>query len=159
MAKVYVSIKNQGGKNFEAQMIKEIQIIAARDIQRIAEHHEGVIKAVIENKTAGGTGKLADTWEAGEMNIPGKIAWGVGDIIKLNSESPHWRHQNWGSIAIGANWQHFLPKGMWVNGRWIENSAGYAGIMPKTPIPALNYLEDSIFLMEPFIQKVLNENK
>ena len=159
MATVFVSIKDKGGKNFEAQMVQEIQLMAAKDVQRLAERHETIIKRTIEAKMDGGTGNLELHWNAGEMNIPGKFAWGVGDIEELNKEAPYFRHINYGSIAIGANWQHFLPKGMWVNGRWVTNSAGYAGIMPKTPVPARNYIETSIDLMNIEIPKILSETK
>jgi hypothetical protein len=157
MAQVFVSIKNKSG-NFEAQLMKDIQGIAARDVEKLAKKHEDVIKYTIENSMDGGTGNLESHWNAGEMNIPGKIAWGVGDIDELNREAPYYRHVNYGSVAIGANWQHILPKGRWVNGRWVESEDGYFAI-PRTPVPARNYIEKSMLMMEPFIQQVLAEGR
>jgi len=63
---------------------------------------------------------------------------------------------NYGSVAIGANWEHWLPKGRWVNGRWIEDDNGYFA-KPSTPVPARNYIEDTLAQMEIAIQKVLAE--
>lgn len=157
MAKVYVSIKDKTG-NFIAHMSKDIELMAAQDVKNCAERHETVIKRTIEAKMDGGTGNLELHWNAGEMMIPGKIAWGVGDIEELNRDVKYWRHINYGSIAIGADWQHWLPKGKWVNGRWIQSEDGYFA-KPMTPVPARNYIEASNEIMDRIeIPKILKGN-
>jgi hypothetical protein len=64
---------------------------------------------------------------------------------------------NYGSEAIGANWQHFLPKGYWVNGRWVVSENGFSGITPKTPIPAKNYIEKTLAQMQILTPAILKE--
>ncbi|HUU88097.1 MAG TPA: hypothetical protein VMX17_10140 [Candidatus Glassbacteria bacterium] len=152
MATIRVLIKD---KNFKANEIKRIQAMSSKDTEALAKRHETVLRHTIENVTAGGTGKLANAegWTA-EPIVGG---WGLGDVGQLDSEVNYWRHQNYGSEAIGANWQHYLPKGFWVNGRWVVSDNGFSGIQPKSPIPALNYIEKSIFEMETQIPQILSE--
>jgi hypothetical protein len=154
---VWVNIKDKSG-NFEAQMIKEIRNLAEKDTERLAKECESTIKRMIEMKCEKTTGQLADSWFAERLNITGVVGWGVGDIDYLNTKVPYWRHINYGSLAIGADWQHWLPKGRWVNGRWSESEDGYFA-KPSTPIPARNYIENCLAQMEISIQRVLVENK
>ena len=144
-------------KDFVQKEIARINAKSEKDVENIAKRCESVIRYTIENKTEGGTGKLAnsDGWTA--KPIAG--GWGVGDIDFLNNDVKYWRHLNYGSLAIGANWDHYLPKGFWLNGRWVENSAGYSGIKPKTPIEPLNYIESTLAQMEIEIPRVLKETK
>ena len=100
------------------------------------------------------TGRLADAFFKEQVS---KYHWGVGKIDYLNDEVPYWRHVNFGSVAIGADWQHFLPKGFWDNGRWVESDTGYSGVMPNTPIQAHNYIEKTIADMELAIEQVKRE--
>ena len=63
-----------------------------------------------------------------------------------------------GSEGIGANWDHFLPKGFWLNGRWVvDQSEGFSGIKPQTPIKALNYISETLAQMEVLIPTILNK--
>ena len=79
-------------------------------------------------------------------------------INHLNEKTPYWRHINFGSEAIGANWQHILPKGHWEDGRWIEgNDDGDFFGIPQTPIEAHNYIEKTLSDMAIAIQKTLKE--
>lgn len=154
--KISVRIRDKGTKNFRTEEITRIKNIGNKDIEKIAKRCETVIRYLIENKTAGGTGKLANA--AGWTAEPIIDGWGVGDIQQLNTEVKYWAHQNWGSEGIGADWDHYLPKGRWINGRWIQSDDGYSGIKPKTPIPALNYIEDCLAQMELEIPKILKES-
>ncbi|MFA5048505.1 MAG: hypothetical protein WC516_05790 [Patescibacteria group bacterium] len=153
--KIRVTIRDKVGKDFRVEEIKRIEKVAETDVERIAKRCESVIRYMIENKTDGGTGKLAnsDGWTA--EPIPG--GWGVGDIPTLDKEVAHWNHIDKGSIAIGANWEHELPKGFWQNGRWIESPHGYSGVKPKTPISAVNYIDSTIAQMEMEIPSILKE--
>ena len=63
-----------------------------------------------------------------------------------------------GSEGIGANWQHYLPKGLWVNGRWVESNDGFYGIQPQSPIPAMNYISETIVKMQ-IIEKIILNRK
>ena len=157
--RVLVNIKDKTGMDFVTKELLYIKELAENDCERLAKECEHIIKRTIETKMDGGTGKLADSWFAEPLNLPGVIGWGVGDIDFLNKEVPYWYHIEVGSIALGANWQHYLPKGWWVNGRWQENSSGYSGIMPQTPVPARNYIADTLLQMEIAIQRVLAEKK
>lgn len=153
--KISIRIKDKGAEDFRLQEIKRIENVSNQDIELIAKRCESVIRYMIENKANGGTGDLAnsDGWTAEAINN----GWGVGDIVYLNENNKYWRHVNYGSVAIGANWDHYLSKGYWENGRWIESEHGYSGIKPKNPLPPLNYIEDTIAQMELEIPKILKE--
>ena len=108
----------------------------------------------IMSKSQMPTGKLASRMVA--EKIP--YGWGVGDIATLDSEVPYWNHIDKGSEGIGANWQHYLPKGLWVNGRWVESNDGFYGIQPQSPIPAMNYISETIVKMQ-IIEKIILNRK
>jgi len=123
-------------------------------VERLATLVEQAIKIHIMSTSRLPTGALADAFFKEQLS---PTSWGIGDIATLNKNTPYWRHINYGSIAIGADWQHFLPKGFWNNGRWNENQAGYAGVKPKNPIQAHNYIEKTLVDLDIAIQKTLSE--
>lgn len=125
--------------------------------KRLAEIAEISIKTNIMNTSKMPSGALADKFFKERL---GEYTWGVGNIDLLNKEAPAWRHINFGSTAINANWQHVLPKGHWENGRWVEGDGldDYFTI-PKTPIQAHNYIEKTYADLNIAIAKVLKEGK
>jgi hypothetical protein len=149
--RVRVAIRNQSGKDFTTQEIKRIQFVSERDLARIAKECEKIIKATIITKSANSTGKLASGFYAHKI----LNGWAVGDIDELDTTIPYWNHQDKGSLGINANWNHFLPKGFWANCRWVESDSGYAGIKPKTPIPAMNYIASCLQQMEIVLTQIL----
>ena len=68
-------------------------------------------------------------------------------------------------MAIGANWQHRVPKGefrpgnpvpnedAFGDGRWV--SIGKYSFIPKNPIPAMNYIEKTLTKILPKINIIL----
>ena len=91
--RVYVSIKDKGATNFVAQAIKEVELLAASDVERLAKECERVIKNTIETNCEKTTGRLAEAWFAEKLSLPvGQYGWGVGDIEHLNTTVPYWRH-------------------------------------------------------------------
>ena len=130
---------------------------AERVVRRLAEMCEISIKENILNTSKMPTGALADAFFKEQIS---SLSWGVGNIAYLNQNAKHWRHINFGSQAIDADWPHWLPKGHWDNGRWIEGNedTDYFDI-PKTPIQAHNYIEKTLMDMEIAIQRVLSERK
>lgn len=161
MAIINVSIKTAQG--FIKRQVAQVQGMAQRQTFVLAEATKIVIRETIhENITRpGSTGLLADSFHA-EMTARGA---GVGRISFLNKEVKYWRHQNFGSLAIGANWQHRVPKGNFApgdptpnegsfgNGRW--SSPGKYSFIPKNPIPAKNYIEKSLAKIIPKINIIL----
>ncbi len=129
--------------------IEEIKQFGDSVLQDIAEKFESLVRYMIENKSAGGTGNLANCSAWAAHAIVG--GWAVGDVSELNQQSKYWRHQNWGSEGIGANWGHYLPKGRWENGRFVKDEHGYSGLKPQTPIPAMHYIEDAIAQLDSLI--------
>ena len=124
---------------------------------RLAEMDETSIKMWILNTSKMPTGALADAFFKEQT---GKYSWGIGKIDYLNEHVNYWRHVNFGSEAIDANWQHVLPMGYWENGRWVEGDGpeDYFAI-PNTPIQAHNYIEKAIVDLEVDFQKVISEGK
>jgi hypothetical protein len=144
-------MRDKVGKDFRTEEIKFIQTVSDIDIEKIARECERIIKETIQRKAKNPTGNLASGFYAEKI----KDGWGVGDIAQLDSNLPYWNHIDKGSLGIGANWDHYLPKGFWANGRWIVNANGYAGIKPKTPIPAMNYIAETIQQLEIAIPTIL----
>lgn len=141
---VKVLIRDRVGKDFMVTEVKRIQEMAESDTYRLSKECEKIIQEIIMNKTQLPTGRLASFFIA-EKILNG---WGVGDIATLDKEVPYWNHLDKGSEGIGANWSHYLPRGFWVNGRWVESSNGFVGIKPKTPIQAINYIAETLAKME-----------
>lgn len=150
-----INIKDVG-KPFVAKQIAYIYNLSERDTKRLAEVTKEVIQQTIQTTADNPTGNLASGFLVDK--IPG--GYGVGDIEQLNNHLPYWRHVNYGSEGIGADWEHFLPKGRWVNGRWLKGAeGGFSGIKPKTPIQPLNYIEKTLAQLNTIIKQVLSENK
>jgi len=151
--KITVTTRDTAGGDFITKELKSIASVSSKDIKRIANRCETVLRHMIDIKTEGGTGALSQSmaW------TPEKITngWGVGDIDKLDITVPYWNHQDKGSEGINANWEHFLPKGLWVNGRWVVSGRGFSGIKPSTPIPAKHYIASTLAQMEIEIPKLL----
>ena len=151
-----INIKDKGAESFRTVVIRDIKGMSERDTERLARVTEDIIKNEIKNsiKRDGSTGNLASGFFAESLNIPGVAGWGVGDIDRLNQYQKYWRHVNYGSEAIGANWRHWLPKGSFVNERWVESKDGFF-MMPSKPIPPMNYIERTIAQMDTIIHRVL----
>ena len=134
---------------FLKRQISAVEKLGKKHTWLLAKETENVIRETIRAsvKRPGSTGLLADSFHA-EMTAFGA---GVGRISFLNREVPYWRHQNFGSLAIGANWQHRVPKGEFRpgeakptdsefgTGRWV--TGGQYSFVPKNPIPPMNYIE------------------
>lgn len=155
MARITVTIKTAQG--FVKKQIAQVEGLAQRQTFRLAKATEIEIGETIRELVTrpGSTGLLAESFHA-EMTALGA---GVGRISFLNKEVPYWRHQNFGSVAIGANWQHWVGKGTFQpgipqpdtgsfrDGRFVQglNQGGKMyNFFPKNPIPAMNYLEKSL---------------
>jgi len=152
---VKVTVRDKVGKDFRTVEKMRIQQMMEKDTRLLAEVTEQVIQETIMRKTEMPTGKLASNFLA-EPIVGG---WGVGDIAQLDSNVPYWNHIDKGSKGIGANWQHFLPKGFWFQGRWVSDPTGYSGIKPNTPIEAVNYIASTLAEMEIRIPSLLKKVK
>jgi len=153
---VRVSIRDKTGKDFRTTEIARISSMSKLDTERLARACEKVIQQTIMTKSAHPTGHLASKFLAG--SIPN--GWGVGDIATLDTEVPYWNHVDKGSEGIGANWNHFLPKGFWFNGQWVvDGEEGFSGIKPKTPIQALNYISETLAQMQSLTPIILKQGK
>ena len=142
----------------EGDMTKWATQVITKDAEKymanLATYTEKAIKENITTTSRLTTGRLADTFEKEQLS---RLSWGIGDIDTLNKQASHWRHINYGSVKIGANWAHFLPKGFWDNGRWVENENGYAGVIPGKPIQAHNYIEKTIVDLQLRINQIISE--
>ena len=161
MAIINVTVKTAQG--FIKRQVAQVEALAQRQTFRLAKATEIEIGQTIRELTQrpGSTGLLADSFHA-EITAHGA---GVGRISFLNKEVPYWAHQNWGSLAIGANWQHRVPKGefrpgepipdggSFGDGRWV--SVGSYSFIPKNPIPAKNYIEKTLAKILPKINIIL----
>lgn len=140
MPRIDVTV-NKVGNNFKNRQEKFLTILADVQLNRLAKATEIEIRRIIKELTErpGSTGKLAESFFAEKIS---NTEYGVGRISFLNQAVPYWRHQNYGSLAIGANWEHWLPKGQFTDGRWVEGEGGW--MKPSKPIPAKNYIEKTL---------------
>jgi hypothetical protein len=152
MARLKVVMRDKVGKNFTHTELRRIKRMTELDTERLARECEKIIKDTIMSKSQMPTGKLASKMLA--EKIPN--GWGVGDIARLDAETPYWNHIDKGSEGIGANWQHYLPRGFWQNGRWVESDTGYYGIQPQSPIPAMHYIANTLLRMQVVEKIILN---
>lgn len=152
--RVKVTMRDKVGKDFRVEEKKYIEGLSERDTRRLAEECSKIIQETIIRKSKDSKGYM------GSFFYPSPIVngWGVGDVAELDSDCPWWYHQEVGSVALGANWQHKLPPGHWVGGRWVESEGGYSAI-PQSPLPAKNYIADTLATMELLIPQILKENK
>jgi len=131
-----------GPEEFTTYVVKRIGENLKAKTKEIAIQAEEAIKRNINTIAAMPTGHLADSFFKEQID---ETTWGIGNITYLNQYANYWRHVNFGSRAIGADWQHFLPKGRWgYGGRFETDPIGYSGLMPNTPVPALNYIEKTL---------------
>jgi len=153
--KISIAIRDKVGKNFAREEIRFVHNLSRSDLQRIAKETEAIIKEKIMTLTKMPTGRLASYFYAEDLSSGNTVAWGIGNITELDEVVPYWNHINVGSEGIGANWSHYLPKGFWSNGRWVESASGYAGIKPQTPIQGINYVAKTIAEMTSRIPQLL----
>lgn len=151
---IRIAIRSKTGKDFIVEERRRIVEMSEQDCERLARECERIIGETITNRAKKSTGYLASFFYADK--IPG--GYGVGSIDELDSKAKYWNHLDKGSEGIGANWEHWLPKGRWVDGRWVEDEAGYFA-KPKTPVPALNYISLTLAQMESEIPRILSEKR
>jgi hypothetical protein len=145
--RIRVALRDTKGTRFLEREIKRVTQVSELDLEKIAKSCESIIKNTIMSKARKPTGRLASGFYAHKITN----GWAIGDIAELDSTIPYWNHIDKGSLGIGANWNHYLPKGFWIDGRWVESDTGFAGIQPKTPIPAMNYIAETIHKMDTTI--------
>lgn len=166
MSTVNVKVIEVGG-DFITKQKEFITILATTEIEKLAKETAVVMKQKITDgiKRPGSTGHLADGINAEQIN---KFSWGVGNINILNAQVPYWRHINFGSLAIGANWQHRVPRGGFNPGSSAPNGGSFrAGrwqvgndhfsFVPKNPIPAQNYIDRTLSEIPNIISKVVGK--
>ena len=153
--RISVALRGKVGPQFIREEIRFVHNLSKADLARIAKETEKIIQDTIMSNTRLPTGRLASYFYAENLSSGTQVAWGIGNIQELDKEVPYWNHLDKGSEGIGANWQHFLPKGFWSNGRWVESDSGYAGIQPQTPIQAVNYIAKTIATMSTQIPQIL----
>jgi len=128
------------------------EIEAERISKRLAEMAETSIKMWIMNTSKMPTGALADAFFKEQT---GPYSWGIGNISYLNDNANYWRHINFGSEAIGANWDHFTPNGP-TKAVVLEGTPDKMFGQAHNPIPAHNYIEKTIADLEVAIQQVIS---
>lgn len=162
-----ITVKIIGADKFAKEQSIIIKNLVERQIKRIAKLTEDVIREKIRESVqrVGSTGNLANSFYA-EKILDG---WGVGNINYLNKNAPYWRHVNFGSQAIGANWQHRVPTGGFSPGepkplagasgsRWQVGGANYSFI-PTKPIAPLNYIAKTLQELNIIVRRGLSEAK
>jgi len=152
--RITCTIRDRVGGNFRVEEIKRIEKVSELDIERIARECEKIIGDTIVRKSKHPTGYLASFFYAHPFNNGAEHGWAVVDIAELDKNRGYWNHLDKGSEGIGANWNHWLSKGRWVDGRWVEDEAGYFA-KPKTPITALNYISETLAIMQNRIPEIL----
>ena len=118
---VSISSVQKNGQSFENRLIEHAKIVSEKNTKKLAEETVKVIREKIKDgiKRANSTSNLANSFTL--VKISG--GWGVGDIAYLNKHAPYWRHINYGSFAIGANWRHKVPVGMFSPGEAAPNQS------------------------------------
>lgn len=88
--------------------------------------------------------------------------WGVGDIEELKKEAPYWAAINFGSShMVGKRVPNgkFEPgqeqpdQAFFRNGRW-QKGEGHFSFVVKNPIPAMNFVEKTVFWLSDIINKM-----
>ena len=178
MAKFEGIILGRDGKDTR-EMLGFVLNLEKEQTKALAEYTQKVIRRIIKSRITrpSSTGRLAD-W-AGRIEkttvfsesvngIGQRPAWGVGNIDDLNENVPYWRHVNYGSLAINANWIHPVPSGAYNpgdpapnkdafrSGRWIPGAGDYI-FTPSQPVPAMNYIEATISEMNSRASAVISQ--
>jgi len=161
MITVKVNELRQNGQSFENALLEKAKILAEKSTNALADETVKIIRDKIKEgtKRSNSTGTLAESFF--KLKIRG--GYGVGDITYLNKHAPYWRHINYGSFAIGANWRHKVKTGMFFPGvaapdsqyagegnqgpdRWMA-VAGFKSqysFIPTKEIKAHNYIEHTV---------------
>ena len=171
--RIQVELSRKSQDKFVKEVVAEIIDFKENFMEQLALETAKTMKAKITEsvKRPGSTGNLAQSIFA----LKTAEGWGVGDIDYLNKKAPYWRHVNSGSEAIGANWQHLVPKGSFHpglprpdssafrEGRWVTNLSDGEGktyaFIPKKPIPPMNYIEKTLNELNSIISHVKTISK
>lgn len=132
---------------------KNSEKLLAQQVKQLGMETEAKINAIIQQnkKRPGGNNKLEQSMTL-EYFGDG-ISWGVGNISYLNAMVPYWKAVNWGSahiIGLQVPMGGFTPgeskpsAGSFRAGRWQPGTNEYS-FTSKKPIPAMNYIEKTIF--------------
>ena len=151
-----IVIKKQKGRSLIDAVKTLTTELSQRQLERIARETEQIIKENIRASLLHpeySSGHLENSFFAEKIGVN---SWGIGNVGYLNENTPYWRHINYGSQEIGANWQHWLPKGYWQDGLWVVDSQGYYD-MPKKPIEAHNYIEKTISEIDSIVKRNLKD--
>jgi hypothetical protein len=165
MARVII----KGFKKFEKAQIIRIAQISERQLEMMARQTETVFKRNISSSLVrpSSTGNLENNFYAEKVGVG---HWGVGNITVLNSNAPYWRHVNYGSQAIGADFQHRVPAGAFSPGiaspstsafragRWNVGTGGFSFI-PTKPIEPHNFIQRTTTEVPKIINTVLRLSK
>ncbi|MHA2012773.1 MAG: hypothetical protein ACTSWG_10440 [Candidatus Helarchaeota archaeon] len=152
-----IILKNRKGKDLKTKIKSLVLALSNSQLQRIAKETEQIMRNNIDASLVHPTyssGNLKNNIIAEQIGTSLMPKWGIGNISLLNKEVPYWAHINYGSEGIGANWDHWLPKGRWVDGLWVEDSNGYYA-KPQRPIEPHNYIERTIAEIPKIIHKNL----
>lgn len=107
------------------------------------------IKSNKKRPQAGEPTTLENNIQFENLSYGQALAWGVGNINKLNRYAPYWRAVNYGSSHMVGR---FLPIGQFApgnpipnqasfrQGRWKAGGGNYPALVQR-PIPPMNYIE------------------
>lgn len=155
------------GKGFKNKQIAFATVLADLHLNRLSKATEKEIQEKISelSKRPGSTGRLAGSFFAEKISA---IEYGVGKVSFLNEKAPYWRHVNYGSLVIGAKWQHMLPfgefqpgdpipnPGSFGQGRWNTKEGSFTFI-PKNPIPPMNYIEKTLQSILTNVENIIKD--
>lgn len=169
MSNVKVTFSNNGS-SFIKQQMDIVTNLANHHLESAAKETENVIRTNITSglRRPESSGNLARGFFAEKVS---DLHWGIGNISLLNQNQKYWRHINYGSEAIGANWQHAVPggsfnpgngtpdhssfrAGRWYVGRPDGTTGKLHSFVPNQPIPAHNYIEQTISQIPDIVHKV-----
>lgn len=158
-----IKVNITGLKKFKNDQRQFLTILAEKHTKALADETRDVMKQKIADSItrANSTGNLEDNI----TSEPIQGGHGVGNIEQLNREAKYWRHWNYGSLAIGAKWEHRVPKGGFNPGnpapqdgssgaRWEVGSGPYS-FVPTKPIEPSNFIDKTLAEIPFIVRKVL----
>lgn len=121
-----------------------------------------MVAIIIQNKKRPQNGEDLDLENHIGIVYNNENGWGVGDIDELNSDAPYWAAVNWGSNHMvgrrvpGGSFSPINEKpelDFFRQDRWV--TGGRFSFIVKNEIPAMNYIEKTIFWLEQKIDEII----
>jgi len=172
MIRITIQRHGRSPKEFVVRLNRLIWFELQEELNRLGEENHKFMRAFINasRKRPGGTGRLANAIDFNFWSAGYTAGFEIGKISELDQKAPYWKAINYGGVVPPPSFGYFFPgeprphPSYFREGRWQEQGSNYGfeeeygfPMTPKKPIPAMNYIQRSEFLLRGNLIKMLRQ--